>query len=70
MTKPDYTCLIEYTTFTGDTLSEALRKLLNYVEDNEPCLMHEERSVIEIVTPDETSDGSYRISCMTRAIHN
>ena len=69
-TKPDYVCQIEYATFCGDTLPEALQKLVDYLEEND-SMMHEESSAIEVTVPRaEGYDHLYRVSAMLNVIHN
>ena len=63
-TKPDYVCQVEYATFCGDTLPEALQKLVDYLEENSSA-MHEENTTIDVTVPrDEDYDHLYRVSAM------
>lgn len=69
-TKPDYVCQIEYATFCGDTLPEALQKLVDYLEENS-SVMHEEHTTIDVTVPEaESYDSLYRVSAMLNVIHN
>ena len=69
-TKPDYVCQVEYATFCGDTLPEALQKLVDYLEEND-SMMHEEATTIEVTVPSQNSySPCYRVSAMLNAIHN
>lgn len=69
-TKPDYVCQVEYATFHGNSLPEALQKLVDYLEMNDG-MMHEENTVIEVITPYcGGTDDLYRVSAMINAIHN
>lgn len=69
-TKPDYVCQIEYATFCGDTLPEALQKLVDYLEEN-ASMMHEEATTIDVTVPEAEGYGSlYRVSAMLNVIQN
>ena len=69
-TKPDYVCQVEYATFCGDTLPEALQKLVDYLEEND-SMMHEESSAIEVTVPNQNNCSTcYRVSAMINVIHN
>ena len=69
-TKPDYVCQVEYATFCGDSLPEALQKLVDYLEEN-GSMMHEEATTIEVTVPRAGGYGYlYRVSAMINVIHN
>lgn len=69
-TKPDYVCQVEYATFCGDTLPEALQKLVDYLEEN-ASMMQEEDTTVEVTVPKPSDDDTiYRVSAMLNVIHN